>query len=173
MEGGTYSKMFIRDVNNYIAVTADGEVKTKGAYEVQPFEKMGWEKDHSMMIVPIAVREHLVNGVDYKKTIVEHTDKFDFCLSVKLPRAYRLMTVDEFGNRNRIQNTTRYYPVTKGGVGLIKEMPPVEGRTEVRITKIEDGKMFKVCNNMKHFTFDDIDYSYFFEKCKELIDAVA
>lgn len=173
MESGTYSKMFIRDVNNYIAVTVDGEVKTKGAYEVQPFEKLGWHKDHSMMIVPIAVREYLVNGVDYKKTIVEHTDKFDFCLSVKLPRAYRLMTVDEFGNHNRIQNTTRYYPVTKGGVGLIKEMPPVEGKTEVRITKIEDGKMFKVCNDMRHFTFDDIDYSYFFEKCKELIDAVA
>jgi DNA polymerase elongation subunit (family B) len=68
LEYANYSKMIIRDVNNYIAVGVDGKVKEKGIFET----KKDWHKDNSYMVVPIAVREYLINDTPIEETLRNH-----------------------------------------------------------------------------------------------------
>lgn len=124
LEEARYSHMFIRDVNNYIAVGEDGKVKRKGAYEwAPPGERAptGWHQDCGALIVPMAAEVAMVHGVDVEKFIRTHHDAFDFMCRAKVPRASLLMWGD-----TQIQNTTRYY-VSTDGEALTKVSPPPEG----------------------------------------------
>lgn len=169
MEGDTYSKMFIRDVNNYISVTESGKVKTKGAYEVLPFDKIGWHKNQSAMVISMAVEAHLVRGEDYEKFILEHKNEYDFFLRTKVPRSSRLVMVKD-GVEYPQQNICRYYPSHDGGK-LVKIMPPLEVGEEERRLSIDAEWEVKTCNNVKDFAWD-INYTYYLEKAEELIEAV-
>lgn len=169
MEGDTYAVMYIRDVNNYTSVTTSGKVKNKGAYEVLPYEKLGWHKNHSAMVIAMAVEAHLVRGEDYEKFILEHKDPFDFMLRAKIPRSSRLVLVVD-GEDVPQQNICRYYPAVGGGK-LVKIMPPLKVGEEDRRLSIDSEWEVKTCNDMESFTWD-VNYEYYLSKAKELIDAV-
>ena len=79
-----YSKMVIRDVNNYISVyedsiPSDEHLKLKGCFEIDK----EFYKDPSMKIVQIALKEYFVNNIPIKETILNHTNIYDFCLRLK------------------------------------------------------------------------------------------
>lgn len=97
-------KVFQRDVNNYISVLQReydnnfqsikefdyGEkVKLKGDYTID----LGWEKNHSQLIVPKAVKAVLVDGADLEQFIRNHDDIYDFMLRAKVPRSSRLVGI--------------------------------------------------------------------------------
>lgn len=170
MEGDTYKTMFIRDVNNYISITESGKVKTKGAYEVLPYNQLGWHKNHSSMVIPMAVKAHLVDGEDYEEFIRLHDNKFDFMLRTKVPRSSKLVLVDEDGSETQLQNICRYYPSKSGGK-LVKIMPPLEEGGEFRRLGIDTEWNVKPCNNISDFK-NDLNYDYYVQKAKELIEAV-
>lgn len=169
MEGDTYSVMYIRDVNSYIAVTESGVVKTKGAYEVVPYEKLGWHKNHSAMVVAKAVLHELVEGGNAKKYILNHNDPYDFMLRTKVPRNSRLVLEKE-GEEVLLQNICRYYPSHKGGK-LVKIMPPLKPGEDERRLGIDVDYTVVPCNNMSEFNWD-IDYSYYLDAAEKLIEGV-
>lgn len=169
MEGDTYDVMFIRDVNNYISVTESGVVKTKGAYEVLPYEKLGWHKNHSAMVVAKAVLHELVEGGCAKDFILNHKDPYDFMLRTKVPRNSRLV-LEKDGVEIKLQNICRYYPSTEGGK-LIKIMPPLKPGGDERRLGIDVDYNVVPCNNMKDFHWD-IDYSYYIDAAEKLIQGV-
>lgn len=171
MEGDTYSSMFINNVNNYISVTQSGKVKLKGAYEYAEYEKLGWAKNHSAMVIAKSVKANLVDGIDFEDFILSHKDKYDFLLRTKVPRSSRLVIVDEDGDEIPQQNICRYYPSKKGGK-LVKIMPPLEGETEERRIGIDTDWNVKTCNNISEFSWD-INYDYYIEEARKLIDAVS
>jgi hypothetical protein len=171
MEGDTYKKMFIRDVNNYISITESGKVKLKGAYEFMDFDKLGWHKNHSAMVIPMAVKAHLVDGVDYEEFIRLHENKFDFMLRTKVPRSSKLvLVVDE--EDVPLQNICRYYPAKEGGGKLIKIMPPLVEGGEDRRLGIDTEWNVKPCNNINDFSWG-VDYKYYIEQAAKLIEAVS
>lgn len=169
MEGDVYSKMMMRDVNSYIAVTESGKVKTKGAYEVMPFDKMGWHKNQSAMVIAMAVEAYLVRGEDYEQFILNHKNEYDFFLRTKVPRSSRLVMVKN-GYDIPQQNICRYYPSNNGGK-LVKIMPPLEKGGEERRLGIDTEWEVNTCNDVTDFQWD-INYDYYISKAKELIDAV-
>lgn len=169
MEGDTYSVMHIRDVNNYISVTESGKVKTKGAYEVLPYEKLGWHKNHSAMVIAMAVEAHLVRGEDFEELIRKHKDPYDFMLRTKVPRNSRLVLVKD-GVDILQQNICRYYPSLEGGK-LVKIMPPLKKGEAERRLSIDSEWEVSTCNDMSNFKWD-VNYDYYMSKAKELIDAV-
>jgi hypothetical protein len=59
-----YASLHSRDVNNYIAITEDGKVKTKGAYANE-----GLQKNPANGICVDAVVDHLKDGVPLDETI--------------------------------------------------------------------------------------------------------
>lgn len=122
LERADYSKMFIRDVNNYIGLYTNGKVKRKGAYEHQ----LGWNQDHSALVVQKAVESHLVSGTDISKFICDHDNDFDFMLRTNVPRSSRLLMYTN-GKVEQLQNVTRYYMSDTGGE-LLKIMPALNGK---------------------------------------------
>jgi hypothetical protein len=120
LERADYSRMFIRDVNNYLGLYTDGKIKRKGKYEYE----REWHQDQSALVIQKAVEAFLVEGASIEGFIRNHTDPFDFMLRTNVPRSSRLLI--EYDDRvEPLQNVTRYYMSTDGGQ-LVKVMPPLK-----------------------------------------------
>lgn len=171
MEGDTYSVMYIADVNSYISVTESGKVKTKGRYEVMPFDQIGWHKNQSSMVVSMAALHHLLGMGDYEEFIRLHENKFDFCLRTKVPRSSKLVLVKD-GEDVAQQNICRYYPSKTGGK-LVKIMPPIKEGDEDRRLGIDTDWDVETCNDIKDFDWKKLNYDYYITEAKKLIDGVS
>lgn len=135
LEKSLYKRMFIRDVNSYIAETDDGKIKRIGAYahetaaENPSTRERAWHANHSALIVPKAAEAYLLNGRDPYEFIMGWNNGFDFLLRQKVPRGSKLVLVDAHGNETQIQGTTRYF-VANNGYDLVKLSPPKAGCRE-------------------------------------------
>ena len=124
LEENLYNRMFIRDVNSYMAEKKNGKLKRIGAYahetarENSGTREVPWHKDHSALVVPKAAEAALVRGEDIREFIMNHDDIFDFFLRTKVPRNSELHWGGE-----KVQNIVRYYISTEGKK-LEKIMPP-------------------------------------------------
>lgn len=122
LEYANYSRMIIRDVNNYIAVYDSGKVKRKGAYE----HVYHWHQDPSATIVPKAAEAALVHGKDIREFITSHRDPFDFMCRAKVPRGSRLvLRWPEWNVEQDLQHITRYF-LSRNGGSMVKVSPPTE-----------------------------------------------
>jgi hypothetical protein len=164
LEYAEYKAMFIRDVNNYIALYTNGKTKNKGAYE---YKDLGWHKNHSSLVIPMAAEAAMLRGEDPREFIMKHTEKFDFMLRAKVPRSSRLVLVMADGAEIPQQNICRYYPCKTGGK-LVKIMPPLEEGGEYRRLGIDTEWNVQPCNNMDDYK-GDIDYDYFVAEAEKLI----
>ena len=164
LEFAEYDKMFIRDVNNYIALYTDGKTKNKGAYE---YKDLGWHKNHSSLVIPMAAEAHMLYGADIRDFIMNHKEKYDFMLRTKVPRSSRLVLVQDDGTEVLQQNICRYYPCKSGGK-LVKIMPPLEQGGEERRLSIDSAWKVKPCNNIDDYV-GDIDYDYYVAEAEKLI----
>ena len=145
LEGDTYSKMFIMNVNNYIAVTEKGKLKNKGSYCWKTWHhdkddiQLQWHQNHSKLVVPYAVERHLVYGEDIETVIRNHDNWFDFMLRTKVPRSSKLTLLKD-GMEEQLQNICRYYVSTNGG-SLTKIMPPLD-KPKIHYKFVKDGEEF-------------------------------
>lgn len=166
LEFAEYSKMFIRDVNNYIALYTNGKVKYKGAYV---YEGLEWHKDHSALIVPMVAAKHMIEGVDIGEFIRNHKNKFDFMLKAKVPRSSKLVLDYCNGIDYELQNTIRYY-VSNEGAKLVKVMPALESKEDSGDRRIGINREWnvKVCNDMKDYD-GDLNYDFYISEAKKLV----
>jgi hypothetical protein len=138
LEEALYSRMFIRDVNSYIAEyesehgkdcpcgcgSKSGKLKRIGAYAYVTAEEdpgtreLPYHKDWSARVVAKAAEAVLVRGEDVRSFIENHEDVYDFMLRTKVPRDSAL----EWGGE-KVPNIIRYYISTDGDI-LEKVMPP-------------------------------------------------
>ena len=142
LEGAIYSRMTIRDVNNYLAVYSheiepdfvtdkplSGKIKRKGTYAwkfdpVAGLNKglgdLDWHQDHSALVIPKAAEAALLRGENIEHFIRCHTDIYDFMLRAKMTGNTRLV-LRQGGIDTPMQNVTRFY-VSRSGGSLIKLM---------------------------------------------------
>lgn len=163
LERNDYAGIFVRDVNNYIAVTTDGKVKRKGCYD---YDK-AWHQDHSALVIPKAAEQVLVYGKGIRETVENWEDPYDFLQLIKVNRYCKLSLTDDDGEREFMQRISRYY-VADGGRYMWKHMPPLNGKTEERCNAVEKGWRVHVCNDMKDFGKYPIDYEYYIEEVEKL-----
>lgn len=121
LEEVDYSRMWIRDVNNYMAETTDGKIKRKGAYwfpETQKDYEGWWNKDFSMMAVQKGI--DLVHRLGYAPEDVIHlmSNPFDFMLRYKTTKGSKVYIGDK-----QMLKTVRYY-ISNDGETMIKRSPP-------------------------------------------------
>lgn len=131
LEDAAYSRMWIRDVNNYVAEYTDGKLKQKGAYwhpdprdyenSISTASPPCWYKDLSNIISVRAAVAAMVHGIDPETFIRCHSDPFDFMLRAKCDRSSTL-----YLGGTPVQSTTRYY-VAREGLPLVKVSPPPAG----------------------------------------------
>lgn len=142
LEDVEYSRMWIRDVNNYIAEGVDGKLKQKGAYwfpttleDISKGSPPAWHKDYSCQVVIKAAVEHMVTGCDIERFVYSHSDSFDFMCRAKVDRSSRLMIGDQ-----EQQRICRYYLARSGGA-MRKISPPTgEPGTYKRKNGISDSE---------------------------------
>ena len=159
--------MFIRDVNNYIAVKTDGELKRKGAYEYD----IDWHQNPSSLVVKKAAEAFLVDDVNIRDFIENHEDDFDFLRRVKVPRSSRLEYRQDEGETLILQNITRYY-ISKTGGTLIKIMPPLKHKEEngEREFNVEKDCLVTDCNHFEGIDRDNLDIEFYVEETYKLIE---
>lgn len=153
LEEARYSRMFIRDVNNYIAETeGSGKLKLKGAYwyakkfpdDISNASPSAWYKDLSCPVVQKAAEANMIHGIPIDYFIKMHADPFDFCLRAKVDRRSQL-----FIGETKVQRIQRYY-VAKQGAPLSKRSPPT-GRmgTYKRKNGIDDATYDAVLSELR------------------------
>jgi hypothetical protein len=167
MEYADYSRMFIRDVNSYIAEKVDGSVKRKGAYQW----KREWHQDHSALVVPKVAEQVLLKGLPIRETVEQWPEMLDFMIRVKVPRTSRLV-IESGGQEYALQNTTRYY-VAKDGGRLFKWMPPLKGKVESRRIGVESGWGVHVCNDLRDAGRLPVDFEYYISEVEKLVNGLA
>jgi hypothetical protein len=128
-------KIIARDVNNYINIIDDDNIKFKGAFEID----RDFHKNHSKRIVPLALANYYIHGIDPADTIKNHIYRgdysfadnhgiFDFCLGAKMKgknKLYSRIYTKEGVQEEKLSKITRYY-VSNDGVELIKKLPPLK-----------------------------------------------
>ena len=131
-------KLIIRDVNNYINIINDDDVKYKGAFAID----RDWHKNHSKRIVPIAMANYFINNIPIEQTITNYLKPgyklelkgadsygiYDFCIGAKMKGAGKLYQRDFIDGRwvdKPLSKVTRYY-VSTDGSSLMKILPPLE-----------------------------------------------
>lgn len=154
LEHVKYSKMIIRDVNSYMAVKTNGDIKRIGAYAYERADEnpatreLPWHKNHGAIVVAKAAEAHMVHGKDIAQFIINHakTEPWDFLLRAKAPRSARVLacetdtkvvtpyvddinTVTLHDGESLVPNITRYY-VSTSGVYLTKVMTPTAVQIE-------------------------------------------
>jgi hypothetical protein len=156
LEEALYSRMFIRDVNSYIAEKTDGKLKRIGAYahvtaEENPgTRELPYHKDWSARVVALAAEAALVHGTDIREFITNHADEFDFFLRTKVPRSSTL----EWGGQ-KVSNIVRYYISTEGKP-LEKVMPPKGQAGEYkRANKLTDSYFNEVMTEIGYGVWDE------------------
>jgi hypothetical protein len=167
LETAEYSKMIIRDVNNYISVYTNDKVKRKGAYQ---YEDLQWHQNQSGLVIAKAAEAFMVNDIPVIEFLENHLKEgnvFDFMLRTKVDRSSRLVLESKDGTETEQQRICRYYPCKSGGK-LVKIMKPLEGESEYRRIGIDTQWNVKTCNSMSDFD-NDIDFDYFVTEVEKLL----
>lgn len=120
-----------------------GVYETKQAQDQTP---LGWQKDFSAWVVPLAANAALVHGANIEEYIRSpERDIMDFMLRTKTPQKSQLVLVDDAGIEHQQQRVTRYYAAHHGG-NLFKLSPPTKPHTVGTFKKaqgVTDAEYFK------------------------------
>ncbi len=159
LEAVEYTRMLVRDVNNYIAIDTKGKVKRKNAYLIAP----DWHQDHSSLVIPKAVSAFVLDGTPVHEFVNNHTDAFDFMRHIKVPKSSKLFWGDD-----QIQKTSRYF-IALSGRPLVKEMPPLAGRTDRRSFAVDKGWMTMPCNDARDFQWPVLNRRFYIAEAEKLV----
>ena len=168
LEEAIYKTMMIRDVNNYIAVYENGNVKRKGAYEY----KLGWHQNAGGLVIPKVAEKVLIEGAPIRETVEQWPEIMDFMLRTKVPRSSYL-AIEHDGVPSQLQNITRYY-IAQGGGRLFKWMPPTKTKPDVwRKIGVESGWGVQPCNDIRDAGKLPIDFDYYCREIEKLVLGLA
>ena len=169
LEHDQYSKMVIRDVNNYIAVNTAGKSKCKGSFE---YKDLALHKNKSFLIVPKALHAFFVDNILPEQFLQNNRNIFDYCGGVKIKGEwdFQQVCVDKEGiHRTPQQKTLRYY-VSNTGCKIYKV-----NKNDKREIQVEAGKWMQTIFNLheeKPWEEYDINESYYLTKIYKEIDTI-
>lgn len=149
-----YEAMYIADVNNYVAIKENKEEKRKGRYE---YENLPHHKNHSCLVVPMAVSAEIRGDCTVEEFIRNHKDIYDFQLRAKVPRSGELKIYTDEDGWVKEQNVSRYY-VSKEGGTLYKILPALEGFDEFdEWENLQTGEVERLKKDQKFKTYKKLE----------------
>lgn len=132
LEYAEYSKVVIRDVNNYISISKDGKIKRKGLFKLHDEMRADgeWQKGFNSEIVPLALSKFYIEGIPVEETIRNSNDIYSFCKSFNVRGYFFSETLEKDDNGNEInltpqQKNVRYY-ISNDGVIFRKRSKPLK-----------------------------------------------
>ena len=148
LEFDEFTRVYQKDVNNYVLVAADGSMKTKGAY----VKKLG-PLDYDLAVVNKALVEYMVHGVPVEDTITADDDLIDYQRVVKVSGKYK------YGVHGHERLTDRCFRV----LASTRESDGMIGRVKAGKAKPE-----KFGNTSEHSFIDNGDVHD--KKCPSYLD---
>lgn len=148
LEFDEFTRVYQKDVNNYVLVAADGSMKTKGAY----VKKLG-PLDYDLAVVNKALVEYMVHGVPVEDTIMADDDLIDYQRVVKVSGKYKYGV---HGHERLTDKCFRVFASTRESDGMI-------GRVKAGKAKPE-----KFGNTSEHSFIDNGDVHD--KKCPSYLD---
>lgn len=148
LEFDEFTRVYQKDVNNYVLVAADGSMKTKGAY----VKKLG-PLDYDLAVVNKALVEFMVHGVPVEDTIAANDDLIDYQRVVKVSGKYKYGV---HGQERLTDRCFRVFASTRESDGMI-------GRVKAGKAKPE-----KFGNTSEHSFIDNGDVHD--KKCPDYLD---
>lgn len=191
LEHGVYNSLYIRDVNNYLAVTDTGYSYVKGDYEVNK----DYHKDHSMKIVPKLTetilkhklpldRESVTSMVEHAWNVCDYKGSFDFMIGkrAKSNSYFEERFFDPFSQQpelhtNKLSKTIRYLIVKTRGSYLNKIFTDESNEPE-KESKINKGFQVEVCNFWDEEMYEfkkstiQINYDFYATEILKLLEPV-
>jgi hypothetical protein len=166
-----YKRMFVRDVNNYIAEYESGGVKRKGTYAYDREEelKTEWHKNQSHLVVPRAAEAFLLRNENVMDFLRSHDDIYDFLGRTKVDRSSQLLGIRD-GKETELQRVTRYH-VANTGYELVKVMPPLAKKPGVyRRMAVAKGQVVNICNDINDADIKNMNYNWYESEVNKLIN---
>ena len=105
------TKIYQKDVNNYLFVNEDGDIESKGAY-VKELSKL----DYDLPIVNRALKEYMVNNTPIESTISKCNDLIEYQKIVKLSSKYKSV---KHNNRHYTNKCYRVFASKSDSDGII------------------------------------------------------
>ena len=192
-----YSKMVIRDVNNYIAVSSNEiffendsyiykpkvSTKYKGTFkDNEELRKDGeWHKAFSQGIVSTAVNKYFLENIPVEKTLSECNDIYEFCKTGNTTGEWWAETFvcdnnDEISDITKQQKNNRYFVSTNGKSFRKCTYKPdkITGEPKLTSTEYEAGKKVTIFNKYFELPIEkyQIDYEYYVDECYKLIHKI-
>jgi len=168
LERVDYSRIIFSTVNDYIAITTNGEIKKKGDF-LTDFEL---HKNKSCRVVPIALERYFVDGVDVRDSIITHNNSYDFCIRQKSTKDFHYEGYRK-GHDPVVYNKLIRYYVSNEGEKLMKIKNKDSDSTAPEIAQVEAGEwLCKVVNYLPKTTNVkdmNINYEYYIEKAESMI----
>jgi hypothetical protein len=153
-----YKGYYARDVNAYFAVKLDGKVKKKGPWaEVGSQSGTQLDMNPQTLICADAVEALLSKGIPIEETILDSKDftRFVTVRNAKAPGAHK--------NREFLGKVLRWY-YARGELGAIHYV--------ATNNKVADTDGAKPCLEMPDSFPDDIDYSWYVKRAKEMLEDI-
>lgn len=122
LEFDEFTRVYQKDVNNYVLVAADGSMKTKGAY----VKKLG-PLDYDLAVVNKALVEYMVHGVPVEDTIAADDDLIDYQRVVKVSGKYRYGV---HGHERLTDRCFRVFASTRESDGMIGRVKAGKAKPE-------------------------------------------
>ena len=148
LEEALYSRMFIKNVNSYIAEYESGKLKTIKNYDSTG---LGWHQDFSAMVIPKAAEAALVRGESIRDFINNHTDPFDFMIRKKTRNSDDLVMrwpgID--GIEDVMPGVFRYFVSNEGGTITTLSPPTGEVGTWKRANKLTNEYFNLIMGDLK------------------------
>ena len=136
MEFELFSKVFQKDVNNYILIADDGKIKSKGGY-VKKLSNL----DYDLPIINKALINYMVHGISVEDTILPCNDLKEFQMVTKISNKYKHIV---HGNKILKEKCIRVFA---------SKAPSDAGVFKI---SIRTGKPEKISNSPEHcFIFND------------------
>lgn len=114
MEEDSVTEIYQKDVNNYIMLENNGDIKTKGGYVKNYGVKKGKEKfgnyiSNSMTIIDEAIVKYLLYNVPVEETILNCTDPMRFQITTKKGPTYKRVVWEVDGKEIETNNVNRVF----------------------------------------------------------------
>lgn len=122
LEFDEFTRVYQKDVNNYVLVAADGSMKTKGAY----VKKLG-PLDYDLAVVNKALVEFMVYGVPVEDTIATDDDLIDYQRVVKVSGKYKYGV---HGHERLTDRCFRVFASTRESDGMIGRVKAGKAKPE-------------------------------------------
>lgn len=108
------------NVNSYIEVQTNGTIKAKGGLLVRGISTAGAFKiNNNAPIIPKAIQNYLVHGIEPEVTIGESTNILDFQIIAKASSKYSKCYQEVDGDLIEVQKCNRVYATEKPGYGTL------------------------------------------------------